>query len=232
MRVVLHYSNGIVVLKVFLLARSRLAFFLLYIYFLLTPCVYSTCATAASIEYARQYPIYIGLLTGYGDTDWERLVSQDEATAEATPISATGTGLLYGFFGGYQPFEYVAFEAEYIHFPDSELTFEPGNASGFEDTTSKTDYYALLMKLLVPVTDSWRVFGDIGVAHVTRSDDIADISDTRATFGFGADYSLAAHWFVTMAFEYTPGTGEAEQDASAKYIPYVYSGQIGLAYRF
>ena len=187
---------------------------------------------AASVEYAQENPIYIGLLTGYGDTDWERLVSQDDATAEATPTSASGTGVLYGFFTGYQPFQYVAFEAQYIHFADSDLTFEPGNASGFEDTTSKTDYYALLMKLLVPVSDSWRVFGDIGVAYVQRSDDIANISDTRPTFGFGADYSIAAHWFTTASFEYTPGTGEAEADASAKYIPYVYSVQVGLAYRF
>ena len=178
------------------------------------------------------HPFYAGLLGGYGDTDWSRLVSEDELTAEATPISASGDGFVYGAFVGYQPFHYFAFELQYMRFPDADLVFEPGNAMGINNTISKTDYTAAIVKVLVPVGEAWRVFGDIGIAYVRREDDISDIHNTRPTFGFGADYAFTDHWFSSLSFEYTPGTGEAVVDASAEYIPYLYSIQLGIGYRF
>lgn len=177
-------------------------------------------------------PLYIGILGGYGDTDWERLVSKDDATEEATPTSATGDGLVYGAFAGYQPFKNFAFELQYMRFPDADLKFLPGNALGWSDTISETQYYAAIIKLLVPIKKSWHVFGDIGAAYVHRSDDIADIGNTRPTFGFGGEYTISKHLFSSLSFEYTPGTGQASADSSAHYIPYLYSIQLGLGYRF
>ena len=192
----------------------------------------TTCqALATTQDPYTQHPFYFGGLAGYGDTDWERLVSQDDATAEATPTSAKGDGFVYGAFAGYQPFENFAFELQYMRFPNADLEFQPGNLMGFTNTTSETQYYAAIVKVLIPIKKVWHVFGDIGAAYVHRSDDIADISNTRPTFGLGGEYLISEHFFSSLSFEYTPGTGQASEDASAHYIPYLYSIQWGLGYR-
>lgn len=204
--------------------------YLLYL-FSCVALLFAPNALAQKADPYTEHPFYVAALGGYGDTDWQRLVSEDDASAEATPISATGNGFVYGGLIGYQPFKNFAFELQYLHFPDADLEFEPGNIMGFDDTTSKTNYYAAVVKLLIPLGDSWHVFGDIGAAYVTRSDDIANIQNTRPTFGLGGEYTITEHWFSSLAFEYTPGTGQASQDASAQYIPYLYSIQLGLGYR-
>lgn len=200
--------------------------------FFLSSTVFGASSTNSTQDIYTKHPLYIGGLGGYGDTDWARLVSQDDASAEATPTSATGDGFVYGALIGYQPFKNFAFELQYMRFPDADLEFLPGNLMGFTNTTSETQYYAAIVKVLIPIKDAWHVFGDIGAAYVHRSDDIADIGNTRPTFGLGGEYTISEHFFSSLSFEYTPGTGEACADASAQYIPYLYSIQLGLGYRF
>lgn len=197
----------------------------------------NTTTPVSIISSAPQYPFYVGLMTGYGNTDWSRLVSQDPLTSLATPTSASGSGAIFGGLVGYQFTSYIALEAQYIHYPNSTVNFLPGNPTypGITQFSSATNYYALIAQISAPLpfdNNRFDALGDLGAAMVQRSDVLADIHDYRPTFGFGLDYHLSSHWVAVTAFNYTPGTGSAAENASAEYIPYLYSGQFIVEYKF
>jgi len=189
-------------------------------------------ANTSLAETTVDNPFYVGVQTGYGNTDWARLVSQDDLSATATPVTATGDGVTYGLLAGYQVVPRIAIEAEYLHFADSHLTFMTPNVYNVTDVTSKTNYYALITKVFVLTNSDFRLYGDIGAARVTSASELADNTHTGLTFGFGADYSISEHWLGIFSFEYTPGTAVAAENASAQYVPYLYSLTLGMAYRF
>jgi len=198
-------------------------FFVILIFSVMNPAFAKTVA----------YPVYFGVQGGYGNTDWARLVSQDDLSATATPSTATGDGFAYGLLTGYQLTPQIAFEANYLKFPDSDLTFITPNIYGISSMTSETKYYSVIAKLFVLTNSDFRIFGDIGWGYVRRSDEMVGvISNSGLTVGLGADYSISEHWLGLFSFEDTPGTGVAAEDASALYVPYLYSLTLGLAYRF
>lgn len=205
---------------------------------LLTGLLLGSAITAfaddSSVPLNMQHRFYVGGITGYGNTDWSQLVAQDNETSQATPVSASGSGAIIGALIGYQLTPYIAIEAQYIHYPDSSISFMPGNAvySNITNFNSVTNYYAITPKVIMPLdNDHYEVFGTLGAALVTRSDVLAHISNYRPTFGFGASDNLSSHWTVSLAFNYTPGTGVAAINASSQYIPYLYAGEVILAYR-
>lgn len=186
---------------------------------------------SAAVFAGVDHPFYVGIQGGYGNTDWARLISQDDASATATPEEATGDGFAYGGLVGYQFAERLAIEADYLRFPDSDLTFLTPNIYNVTSLTSKTQYFSIIAKIFVLTNSDFRIFGDMGWGKVLREDEMADISNAGVTFGVGADYSISEHWLALFSFEYTPGTGVAAENASALYVPYVYSMTLGLAYR-
>ena len=200
--------------------------------FLLISIALSMITNSALAE-SVDHPFYFGVQGGYGNTDWARLVSQDDLSATATPSTATGDGFAYGLLTGYQITPRIALEADYLRFPDSDLTFVTPNIYGISSMTSETEYYSVIAKLFLLTNSDFRIFGDMGWGYVRRSDDmVGSISNSGLTFGLGADYSISEHWLGIFSFEYTPGTGVAAEDASALYVPYLYSLTLGLAYRF
>lgn len=181
-----------------------------------------------------QHRFYIGAMTGYGNTDWGQLVSSDTATSYSTPTYASGSGAIIGALVGYQLTQYIAVEAQYIHYPTSKLTFAPDNPfyPGVGTIDSETNYYAIMPKVSAPFYhDNFEIFGTLGAALVTRSDQLAHISDYRPTFGFGLSYIKLTHWNFSVAFNYTPGTGVSSDYASSQYIPYLYTGEFIITYR-
>lgn len=182
------------------------------------------------------HPVYVGLITGYGETNWNRLVSEDGTSQNATPTSASGGGALIGVEVGYDLTQYIGFEAQYIRFPDVSVSFSP-DAQAFigapAHMTSKTTEATMIAKASAPFDHNrYAGFADIGYAVETREDVLAGhIHDFRPTFGLGVSYLALQRWTVTAAFSYTPGTGTASDETSAEYIPYLYSGQLILAYR-
>lgn len=192
----------------------------------------SPYASASNIS--TDHPFTIGLITGYGDTNWERLVSQDDTTSDATPTQASGTGILWGADVGYRLTENIGFDAQYIRYPNSSVDFSDIGAQvvGASHLNSETNYYAVLAKAIIPLDqDHFEAYGDLGPAMVTRSDAISHIHDYRPTFGFGVSDDEWTHFVASLAFSYTPGKGEASEEASAEYIPYLWSGQLILSYR-
>ena len=180
-----------------------------------------------------KHPLYVGFMTGYGNTDWSQLVEQDQLASANTPTSASGSGAIIGALIGYQINPYISVEGQYIRYPDSSINFAPGaNVYGIDHMTSKTNYFALMPKIAAPFDhDKYEAFGVLGFADVQRSDQLADISNFRPTFGFGVSNIELEHWTFSVAFNYTPGTGTASFTTVDQYIPYVYSGQLIAAYR-
>lgn len=181
-----------------------------------------------------QHPYYVGLISGYGNTDWSQLVSQDQASSANTPLSASGSGAIIGALFGYQLLQNIAIEAQYVHYPNSQVTLLPDNGiyNGPNQFDSSTDYYALLAKVSAPFDhDRYEVFGTLGAARVVRSDVYVNIHDFRPTFGFGLSDIQWTHWNLSLAFNYTPGTGTAAYNTVSDYIPYLYAGELILTYR-
>jgi hypothetical protein len=207
-------------------------------------CVFLLCCGSAfaagdmaadPLSNLTDHPLYVGFMTGYGNTDWSQLVAQDNEATYATPTSASGSGGIIGALVGYQITSYLSLEAQYIRYPDSSVNFAPGNPvyPGVTHFTSKTNYFALMPKVAAPFDhDHYQAFGILGIADVQRSDELAHISNVRPTFGFGVSNIQLIHWTFSLAFNYTPGTGSASYNTSTQYIPYIYSGQLIAAYRF
>lgn len=182
-----------------------------------------------------QHPFYVGVMSGYGNTDWGQLVAKDGVSSYATPLSASGSGAIIGALAGYQVTPYISVEAQYIHYPNTTIAIDntagpnKGKASPF---SSATNYYAIMPKVLAPFdNDHYEAFGILGMAFVTRSDELANINNFRPTFGLGITDKQSAHWEYSLAFNYTPGTGVASLHAESQYIPYLYAGEIIITYR-
>ncbi len=192
-----------------------------------------------------KYPLYVGFMTGYGNTDWSELVQQGSLAATCipgvtpdnlcnnTPSSASGSGAIIGASLGFQFNPYLAIEGQYIRYPDSSVSFGVPNPYGdITHMTTKTNYFALMAKVEAPFYhDDFEVFGTLGVADVKSSSPLDDSSNTRPTFGFGVSDIQLERWVFSLAFNYTPGTGTASTTTAAQYIPYIYSGQLSVAYR-
>jgi hypothetical protein len=191
-----------------------------------------SCAAADTVA----HPFSIGMITGYGNTDWDRLVSNDTDSSVTTPTKASGSGAIIGAQLAYDITPYFGLEGQYIRYPDASVDFTPYAAALFYDKqehiTSKTNYFAVLAKVSAPfLNDHYTVFGTLGAARVTRYDVLTTISNYRPTFGFGVSNVQLEHWVFSLAFNYTPGTGTASMNTSDQYIPYLYSGQISVSYR-
>ena len=198
---------------------------------------YADDAADTNLTNLTKYPLYVGFMTGYGNTDWSKLVEQDQAASYSTPSSASGSGGIIGALIGYQITPYISIEGQYIRYPDSSVNFLPSfldtaNYQGITHMTSKTNYFAIMPKIAAPFNHNrYQVFGTLGIADVERSDPLAHISNIRPTFGFGLSNIELLHWTFSIAFNYTPGTGTASETTSEQYIPYIYSGQLIIAYR-
>lgn len=178
---------------------------------------------------------YGGLIGGYAKVDWNAVIGQDRATLPTNPTNVNGNGSLFGFDIGYQVNKYFAVEAEYIRMPTSYLEFSEIARVTYGTTSmeSTMDFYALVLKIMVPLGDSdFSLFTDAGPAYQRRSDKIADIGTWAPTFGAGLNYRINAHWFANMAFQYATGYGESIALPINEYIPEIYAGTFSVNYIF
>jgi hypothetical protein len=217
-------------------------------------CVASAArAEAVSIPsnaYKQQF-FYAGLMTGYGDSDWNDVVVkpgwENLPVLVANPYSAEGDGILYGADFGYQFSPHFAIEGEYIRMPTSELAFVPDsinidgdiiplpNAYGLSQASidSNMDVAAVLFKVMAPIQGTaFAIFVDAGPAYQYRSDVIAHIGTWAPTFGGGLTYRIAEHWQAEGSFQYAPGTGKSIDNPMIAYIPEIYAGTFKLDYIF
>lgn len=193
-----------------------------------TPTPAVTCSVPDN-----QHPFYIGAIAGYGNTNWQEMISLDGVSATSTPIDAGGSGLTLGAMAGYQITRYFAVEGNYMHFPESHITFAPNNVYGITSFDSETNEYAVLAKFMVPVGHTkLKIFSEIGPSYVQRNDDMANKGHFGGGFGVGADYDFNARWFTELNLNYFTGFGESELKPAYDYVPFLYTLNLRVGYRF
>lgn len=202
------------------------------------------------------HPFYIGASLGYGSTDWSELVNQDPnpdnapLVLDASPDSAKDSGRDYGFFIGYTftpnyalELSYRRFQTSYVHFNILYSLYEYGDGTPIQDFYSSTYNYSLLNKFIWNVTNSFSLFSDLGPGYTHRSDILANasngisygpssIAQIVATFGAGANYEITPHFMATVEGDYSTGWGKSELYPVDDYVPFLYSVDFKLAYRF
>ena len=85
--------------------------------------------------------------------------------------------------------------------------------------------------LTIPETP-FRVYSAAGIARVMRKDELLKKTQTSPSVSVGLTYNMTKHLMTEFALNYTAGYGEAELNTCNSYIPFLYSGTFGLAYRF
>lgn len=180
------------------------------------------------------HPAYAGILLGYGNTNWNQMVSQDASTATSTPTSAGGSGLADGIMLGYSLSQYFALEADFTHFPDADLVFSPYSVyRPLTELTSKTNAYALFGKFMLPLDQGkFSAFSEIGPGYVQRNDDLAQKGHFSGSFGVGLDYNINSHWMTELGLQYYTGYGDSTLKPAYDYIPFLYTVNLRIAYRF
>lgn len=208
-------------------------------------------ASSQSDMYRVKYPWYIGASAGYGNTDWDELVSNHLGNGDGVvPIKADSGGLAYSILTGYNFTPYFALEFAYEHFPDTKLYFKPtGNEYNMSFMKSATSAFDLVAKFMVPVFNTGvKAYAGLGPGYMHRDDyDIKSIPPNPfapspvyageniwkfdAVFVGGFDYNIGQHWLTGVGFKFFTGNGKASSKPINAYFPFVYTVSFTLAYR-
>ncbi len=186
-------------------------------------------------------PFYVGASGGFGSTTWQGLVPTQEnknfATATSVPFRVKEGGAVWGVFAGYEITPYFALEANYRHYPSAKVTFDEFSifAAEHDDTVSfdtNTEAASLMAKVMLTVPKTtMRVYSSFGLAAIHRVDEITKQTQISPSFGAGFVVNVTPRFMVDFGFNYTAGYGESEMNPCQSYIPFLYSGSIGFAYR-
>lgn len=187
------------------------------------------------------HPIYFGGVGGWGSTTWHGLVpsveNQNSAIIISTPLSVKEGGGVWGLSLGYEFSPCFALEANYMGFPDAQITFDEYSLYAFDQNTlilnthTQTASLSGKIMLLVPKT-SIRFFSSAGIASVFRQDQINDAYRISPTFGFGINYLLNERLMLEIGANYTAGYGESEINPVLDFVPFLYSVSGKVALRF
>lgn len=179
-------------------------------------------------------PAYFGVMLGYGNTNWDQMVSQDASSSESTPTSAGGSGVAEGIMLGYSFSRYFSLEGDFTHFPNADLVFTPYSVyRPLTKTTSKTNAYALFGKFMLSLDNGkFSPFSEIGPGYVQRDDDLAQKGHFSGSFGVGFDYYFTSHWMTELGLQYYTGYGDSTLKPAYDYIPFLYTINLRIGYRF
>ncbi|MCH9644869.1 MAG: outer membrane beta-barrel protein [Gammaproteobacteria bacterium] len=199
-------------------------------------------STGRALEQHVKYPFYFGVGGGYGDSDWDELVTDPNAAAsEAAPISAKSGGFTYKAFMGYQFTRHFAVEMGYTRYPRSVLGFlvdngTPDNSYDISGLKTDTSTFILVGKLLVPFAYTQvYVYADAGAVvthkHDVSVDEVAKFAPNYTlrneyklgpSFGFGIMYDVTERIVTEMSFQYSTGFDKADDTPVEDYVPFTY----------
>lgn len=188
------------------------------------------------------HPFYVGAIAGFGSTTWQGLVPSEEnqniALMLSTPINVDEGGSAWGVLAGYEFTRFFAIEANYMHFSEANVHFDPISLfsfdhDGLEILTTQTEVVTLMGKLMVPIPHSqMKIFSGAGVAGVHRKDIVVDDWRPGPTFSVGVNYNFAEHISGEVAGNFTAGYGESQLNPADSYYPFLYSVAAHLIFRF
>ncbi len=200
------------------------------------------CSSCIFAEIAPEMikPFYVGVSGGFGSTTWRGLVPQDKqniALMVSTPIEVDEGGFVYGVFTGYELTQYFAVEANYKRYPRATVIFDQFSLFAVDHNdknsfTSETETVSLMAKVMLTVPKTVvRVYSSFGIAGIHRVDELNKQTHVSPTFGAGFNLNVTPRLMFDIGFNYTAGYGESELNPSNNYMPFLYSGNIGLSYR-
>ena len=212
-------------------------------FFVLSQTLLLITASQAQIlkDNSFKHPFYIGGIGGFGSTTWKGLVStieeEQEAVSVSTPIDVKEGGAVWGIYSGYEISRYFAIEANYMHYPNAIVYFDPelslfaffhNHQAQFSTQAESVSLMAKIM-LVIPNT-TIRAFSSLGAANVHRKDLLNDNWLISPTFSAGFNYSLTEHVMAELSGNYTAGFGESSLNPTNTYFPFLYSIALRLAY--
>lgn len=215
---------------------------------------FANTTTPTYIKYGN-HPFYIGGLIGYGSTDWSQLTPNENCDQDcqnvieaSVPSSAGDKGAVFGITMGYEVQPHFAFEASFMRFPTTTISFtnELYYTQNYPQLFTQNDLYEyngsfnsntyssdFIGKFLVPIMNtSIRGFADAGMAVTYRTDPLNSFARIEPTFGVGLDYVFAEHWMADWEFQYIAGYAKSNTTPAVSYTPFLYSLHLVLAYRF
>lgn len=202
--------------------------------------IYTSMTCHAATPY--QHPFYAGVAVGYGSTTWDGLIPSEEnknrAISFSTPSHVDEGGGIWGFTAGYEITPLFALEANYRRFPNASITFDRNSLFAFEHkkrvffhTHTETVNLAAKLMLAFPNT-ALRAFSSAGIAGVHRWDEIGNQWQPAPTFGLGMNNTFNERFLVELGAHYTAGHGESEINPAKDFVPFLFSVDLTLAYRF
>lgn len=202
------------------------------------PVFADTSCVDAIAQWMNTRPLYIGFSTGYGNTNWSGLVDPDavnDGSDGSTPINATSGGIVWGVFGGVEFSPYFSLQGNFKRYPDAKLLFDQYNLYFPQATeiTSRTTNYSVIGKFMVPILGSrLRAFSDLGPAYTYRHDVLYDKGNWAVTFGGGFNFLVTHHLITELNFDYTSGNGKSNTLPVDDFVPFLYSINFAIGYRF
>lgn len=202
--------------------------------------------TAVNFCYADTAPDYrgpyVGVLAGIGDTNWDMLEAKDDDSTDSTPTKAKSRGADWGFLAGYQISRNFALEANYHKYKNANIYFAEFNVyNGIREMNSSTDAIGLVGKFIAPINNVVAGFAEVGASYVTRTDILTNkdepgqthrIGRISPTFGAGLNVNVSQHILTALEFQYTAGYDQSTETPVYEYIPFIYSVDLHVAYRF
>ncbi len=192
------------------------------------------------IQTVKRHPFYVGVLGGFGSTNWNGLVdikAYTDGSYSSVPIKAYNSGFDWGLIGGVDITPYFGLETQFHHYQTTKLFFAEGNVY-FNDYGAHTLYthtssVALMAKVMAPIFNTgMRFYSEVGPAVTHREDHITSTSHGAASFGAGINYNLNPWVMVQLGFNYTTGFGKSTNVPVDDYIPFLYSVDLALVGRF
>lgn len=203
---------------------KRLNLFLALFFLAFSSCVFA---------HAPERPFYVGVSGGYGSADWDGLDAHDNATQLSTPVKADDNGFVWGAFVGYQFNPNFALEAAYHRYAVSELTFSNFNYYNRTQLSTQTASYTLMGKIMTQIViPQLKGFAGFGAAYIYRKDNIAHKGHVGPAFSVGLSYDATKSINLGLDVEYLSGFGRSVYEPVNDYVPFVYSTNLTLAYRF
>lgn len=180
---------------------------------------------------------YLGLLGGYGSTNWNKIGTSDTTLQTSLPSGSNDTGLTLGAFIGYDIGRHFGVEFRYQHFSNSKISFgqyneyAPPPYDAFT-MTSQTQSIMLLGKLRAQLFRKWELYSIMGGAFTLRKDQLGDPNGFGGIFGGGTAIHFSKYWQSSLEFYFVTGDATIDLEPARNYLPFLTALSFKISYLF
>lgn len=197
-------------------------------------------ALAVTPLFAHQF--YMGLLSGYGNTNWSRITTNNDFLTTSLPSGSNGEGITWGVFVGDDFNKHFGAELRYQHFDNSTVEFAEFNNYSTPDAVtgiapafsmiSKTTSIQLLgrMRVTINAAKTLQAYTVLGASATHRSDVLRHATGLGGVFGAGMQYQMNQHFASSLEFNFVTGDASVDLKPALYYIPFLTTVVYKLSY--